>query len=360
LGLAGVAVLALAQTSHAANGLIVQTIRNYDPYSPACAASPEPDCDAENAHVNGDAFWLTLLNYPGTTYTPQRRSLDQSVLDTDFHDPDLTGIPTDSDTNRFDQAGAAISFAYGHGTCDYTSTTTCTSDANCFTGSYCSRFGPVLAGDSRTCMWQKRRIFVTADLSPDHANHVEYGKSWHFPATKSFALGESPNSGSFGGAGTNGGTNVAVIINSCGIQWNYWPSNTTYMRAGVHSLLMTSASVAWRNSDGNHYISDTRDTTNRGSELANAIMNNINSKVKDGWFNPSMVNGGFVTNQPGGTKYQYGAHVMMASDATLALANWHVNNETWAQAKLDSNDATGNGFTAAAALCNYNCATYGL
>jgi hypothetical protein len=352
--LAGLAVLVLGKTSHAATGLTVETISDYNPY-PGCNIPP-PNCDVAHAHSNGDALWFILLTYPGTTYTALNHFQDAAVYDTDFFDPELTGTPSDNDTNNFDEAGTAISFAYGHGFCDDRTTTTCTVDQDCGPGAYCSRFGPLVAGDARTCIIQKVRGFATADNNPNHGNNVFYGKSYLGVPAKSFALGESANSGSFGGAGTNGGANVAVIVNSCGLRWNYWTSATTYMRAGVHSILMASPSAAWRNA-GVHHFSDTVDSTNRGSELGYAIMNNINSLVKWGWLNPSMVDVGFVSTN---AQHANGAHVMMASDVSSGVATWHINNETWANAKQDTLDAIGSGFTAGASLCNYDCATYGL
>ena len=101
----------------------------------------------------------------------------------------------------------------------------------------------------------------------------------------------------------------------------------------------------------------------RGSDLATAALTNPNSAVADAWLNATQAGYGFTTVKitGGGTPaaYPWGCMMTIARGATQNNATWHATQETWAQAKSESNDATGNSYYSGWIYCNYDNVTYG-
>lgn len=308
-----------------------------------------------NGNCNTDAveeaqpFWNSMTA-SGAPWTGKNFWQNGDVWDTDFYDPDLTGNGNDQGDAWFDVVGGSIAWAIGHGHCDDISSTICTTDADCAAvGGYCPKFGPLPTGASKVCIKEKPRAFVTSSSTNQHANEVWYGQT---PLKKSLAIGEDYVSGGFDGAGTNGGMNIFLLTNSCGMRSNYWIQDSSYVFAGVHSWMMHVPTGAWWQPGAlnNPQYSDTPQWSSRGSTLANLILANIYAPASTAWLNPTFVSGSTPS---------FGANLVISQDINGTKTNWHIWSETWNQAKYDSNDATGNGWAQGGYVCNYDCATYG-
>ena len=348
----GLGALAFAASSaahqavgQASSGVVVETISDY---STLCG---DHSCDTD-ADTEGNAFW-NMMTASGTGWTATHHYIDNSVFDTDLEDPQYTGL-ADNDTNNFDPAGTDISLFIGHGTCDDVTSTVCTSDANCSAGGYCAA-GHLAAGEQRLCINQSQRRIFTSSTSGIHGNTVWYGTSSSGVAARTIGLGESSNSGSWAGAGTNGGTNVAAIVNSCGIRSHHFLKDTQNFYAGVHSVMMTMPIAAYKDTGGTVRFSDTAQWGARGSTFAGTILANTLAAASDAWFNPTMVNSSYT----GPSGHNFGAQIVISEDSVASTATWHVLTESWIGTLIDSNDAKGNGFWAAWFVCNYDCNTYG-
>lgn len=344
-------VAATDAAAQSSNGLFVASVKDYTLWDPSGAA------DIPGAHVEADGLWFPLI--VNNAYTNAGRKKDNNVRDVDFHDPQLTGNGADVDQLNFDQPGTAISYVIAHGTCGDITSANCTSDAQCGIAGYCPGQPPLQPNQSKVCIAVSARELVTSSTVSWHGNFVRYGAGFLQPQQRSFALGESPSSGGFAGVGTNGGTNVGFIINSCGIRSKYWQSASNFFHAGVHSVMMAMPTGAWINtSTGVKDGSDARNYTARGSYIANAILTNQFSAVRHAWLNPTQVDNGFATIK--GTGFPSGANIIMARDSSASRTTWHLDTESWFGARLDSNDANGSGFAGFRVLCNYNCSLYGM
>lgn len=340
-------------------GIIVETVNDYDLWcgtNPLCCGN---GCDLI-CNQEGDGLW-NALTAGGTGYTSLVHFKDNYVYDTDFHDPDLTGYSADNDTLYFDKAGAAVSYACGHGNCDDAVNWNCTSNNNCGRYSYCPGFPPVDPGESKVCIGEKQRRLTTASTVSWHGNHVFYGRTCAptcGQSVKSFAIGEDPASGAFGGAGTNGGANVSLIVNSCGIRSAFLNLTTYNFFAGVHSVMMLMPTAAWRDTGGTIRYSDALLWAGRGADIAQRILTNPSSAVKDAWLNATHASYSYV-DLGGGTK-RWGANVIVARGATQADADWRAATESWSDAKHEVNDPTGRTYYRMYAYCSYDCATWGM
>lgn len=322
------------------------------------AGSCDTICNSEGNNL------YSSLTASGSGYTPLVRYWDGSVWDSDFHDPQYTGSGLDDDTYNFDKAGAAISYVCAHGTCGDVTNTTCSSDASCPAGSYCPRMPPMGFGYAKVCIQEKQRQIAVSGSTVRHGNFVNYGRDYNQALASTVALGEGTAGGSFAGAGTNGGTNLAFVVNSCGLRSQYFVAATFKMFAGVHSLHMLVPVAAWRkNTNGLLYASDARTEPNRGTDLAYAAKTNPNSAVADAWLNATIAGYSFtsvpLSDNSTPANFPWGCAITIGRDHTSALAAWHTNQESWAQAKNESNDAKGNVYWAARIYCNYDSATYG-
>lgn len=332
---------------HASSGIVLETISDY---TFLCG---DHSCDTD-ADTEGNGFW-NAMTASGTGWTGTHHYMDNLVYDTDFEDPQYTGL-SDNDTNNFDSAGVDISFAILHGVCDDVTSTVCTSDSDCnpASGGYCPG-EPLSAGEKRTCIKQSQRRIVTSSTNSSHGNYVWYGANGASSAVKTIGLGESSNSGGFAGAGTNGGANVAVIVNSCGIRSHHFLKDTQNFYAGVHSVMMTMPIASYLDASNQLKFSDTKQWGARGSTFAGFILANSLAAASDAWFNPTMVNNSYW----GSSGHNLGAQIVISEDSTGDSAIWHVLTESWLGTMFDSNDAKGNSFWGAWFVCNYDCNTYG-
>jgi hypothetical protein len=172
---------------------------------------------------------------------------------------------------------------------------------------------------------------------------------WVDLSTSNVRFGESPNSGAFGGAGTNGGINAAFLSISCGVTPNQYLSEYLNAFAGVstiHTIMPTRVG------------DDTADVANRGRSLADRYVANPNSSVVFGWSDAlNSITGGYACEFGGGGHgiNGCGAHLSMAVDIDSAGANWALNTENWVQLRNESNDPIGQGWYNISITCNYDC-----
>jgi hypothetical protein len=213
---------------------------------------------------------------------------------------------------------------------------------------------------SRVCIKHLKRTFITSSDTNHHSNLVNYGGSqW-----KSIAWGEDAASGGYDGAGTNGGTNVFVLTNSCGIRYAYWPQYTSYFYAGMHMLFMTMPVGAYKlPGETSPRFTDVNQWAARGSTLASNILANDNAPAASAWINATILSSsfiGYLGNNPNGGTQKFGANVVLAADTSGSMLNWRFLTEGWTGARMDSNDPKGNSTLGIYYICNYDCSTYGI
>lgn len=361
LGVCGL-LLQMTAVAHAdSTTLSIAAISNYT-YASGGSAAYDTYCvrEGENFH-----YWARMAPVP---YTNAVRYYDNNAPDYIFHDPELTHSSSDFDY-ALDRPGTAIGYYCGHGgnngDLDFSPSGTgyaCTTNANCPSGSYCPG-PPPPAGTQKACIAQRRKRFQTSSTLSIHANSVLYGKDYGFNPAPSWALGESSVTGPWAGVGTNGGTNVQVIVNSVGFRSAYIYDDTANLFAGVHALLGTMATAATINSGYQIAYSDTADWPDRGSYLGYYIKYYQSSTFADVWGLPIFTTNGFGRRVlTGGSVNQVtnaGAHFVIAKDATSASALIHMY-ESWAGSRNEVYDGTGLGYWYWHVNCNYNCNTYGL
>ncbi len=309
------------------------------------------------------------------------------VWASDFYDYGASGDANDSDHLYFDKPGTAISYYMGHGICGWNGDTTvnCASNSQCQQGftrgfglpngtvSSRSNFGTVPGlstigfcrgqpGDTvGTCsypMWNSRAMALSDCTHPtSRQGLVGYGSG-------QVRWGDSPNSGSWAGAGTDGGTNLVVIEASCA-EMSKRPNEIWPAFAGVHLVATTMVH------QGDAYISSIR-----GQLLAQEYQNNPFSSVSDSWLRAmnglgapgvnarctnaagtgynwgvgGTVSGGYGTNGCGG-------HTIQAMGASSTEAFNH-QTENWYGLRLDTNDGKGNGWYNYRQHCNWNCSAW--
>jgi hypothetical protein len=326
--------------ARANTGIVLETVSDYSFLLGSHAGDT-------NADTEGMGFW-TAMTEAGSPWTAGQWFQDNDVFDTDFYDPDFTGAPIDSDTYNFDPSWAAISWAIGHGTCEDITATTCRTDSDCPVASYCPGF-PLNNFELRHCIAELPRNFVTSSTASGHNNNVAYGG----PA-KSFVLGEDPQSGAFDGGGTNGGTNVAIITNSCGTRSRYWGDYSWRMFGGMHLLMMHAPVSAGIGPQGD-FFADVYEWSGRGSSLANLILMNVNAPASEAWLDPNFVANTFASFN--GTHAE-GMNLVISWESTDVAAQQRALHETWAQTQQD-NDPTGHISSFGVKACNYDCATFG-
>ncbi len=251
----------------------VETISDYTYYS---GGSHVNDTDA---NTEGDGFY-NAITASGSDWRTGIRWEDASVYDTDFYDPDLTGSSVDDDTYNFDFPWTGIAWAIGHGQCnDRQSLQTCSSDSDCGAGGYCPGGTSLNSGESRNCIYQYERTFVTSSAYSSHGNLVYYGNAYDSSPALSWALGEDAASGSFDSAGTNGGDNVVLITNSCGFRSHYTLGDTANFFGGMHALMFNMPTKSFVTTDNVVGFSDTRQWSSRGSNVATTILGDINAPM---------------------------------------------------------------------------------
>ena len=312
-------VLALAASAGCqSHGLVVASVNNY-------AAKNGPSLP--NSIANGAGF-VRAMTPPDSEWTVLAQDVDSQVDDIDFYDA------ANMDSLNFDRPNTAISYFTGHGTCGpygatppqaCTTTKTCTTPVPGTTLPGSCKFGP---GDISQCVYlSDRSLFTNSGFDRSNGN-VDYGSGrvhW----------GESSNSGAWANAGTDGGTNMAVLDISCGVLPTFWVQQTQPAMAGIH-MLATIMPVT----------GDTANVSDRGSLFGSAWAQNADSRVADGWLTTlnsiagSGINGG-------------GCNFVIAYDATAQSAQSKLD-ENWNELAQDGRDAKGANFWSARWLCNWS------
>jgi hypothetical protein len=174
-----------------------------------------------------------MLSIPG--YTAGVRFTNGLVFPADFIDPEV--VLGGADTTNFDRPGDAIAYFSGHGTCDDQTNTVCTSMASC----------PDISGLEKRCLrytespLEGRCVYsrprnIVVDPTGTSCQLVNY-------STDGVRWGEGPSTGAWAGAGTNGGINLAVIDNSCGITPDLYIPELLNAFAGISTIALISR---WR------------------------------------------------------------------------------------------------------------------
>jgi hypothetical protein len=146
--------------------------------------------------------------------------------------------------------------------------------------------------------------------------------------------GESPNSGPWGGGGTDGGANLVVLDISCGVLPTFWVQQLRPAMAGIH-MLATIMPVT----------GDTANVADRGSAFGKSWAANSRGSVAQAWLTTmnsiagSGINGG-------------GCNFVIAFDATPEAVAININ-EDWNDLRNDHHDAKGTNSYQALWLCNY-------
>jgi hypothetical protein len=292
-----------------------------------------------NNIANVDNFRDRMLSVSG--YTSGVRYTNGLVWTTDFTDAErVTG---GADTSNFDRSGDAIAYFSGHGNCDDQSNTACTTTAGCpdvaGTEKRCLRFtDSPLAG---RCVYSRPRTIIV-DRTGSACQNVDY-------STTTVRWGEDSSAGSWAGAGTNGGINLAVVDNSCGITPDLFVPELLNAFAGVSTIALI---MPTRVGD------DTADVANRGRAFADRYVANENSAVGPAWTDAiNSVTGGTACAFGGGSHgvIGCGAHIAISVEVDQPRAEWANRIETWRQLRDPANDAIGHGWISWIFTCNYDC-----
>jgi hypothetical protein len=310
-------------------GLAVESVNSYPKY---------PGYSLSNSIANGDGFikGMTVDNSP---WELKWRWVDNDVWDRDLSDGDLVWYGIDN--LYFDQPGVAISYFTGHGISDHgCSGQSCTTSSACTTPGPGARFPGICRFNpgAPLCCYMVDRAAVT-DSSFDAANGVINYSSGPI------RWGESPESGGWAGAGTNGGTNLVILDISHGVLPTFWYETLRNASAGVHMIatLMTAGG-------------DTANIADRGATFARMWAANPMGNVAQAWLDTMSSlpkESGMACGNEGGHGFNgCGCHIVVAMDSTPQSAASKIN-ENWLQLRDDKRDAKGNDWYSARWQCNY-------
>jgi len=321
----------MAQTS---TDIIVESVTDYGPGDQLVNSIP-----------NGDGFAQGML-FPGSRFTAGARYTNSAVYDTDFVDPAANSVG--NDTTYFDRRNRAIAYFTGHGITDHgCSTVSCSTSAACTNPATAQgggafrlpgvcRFSPF---DMPRCCYMVDRQAVTRSPSDKLNGLVNYTGG-------PIRWGESPQSGGWAGAGTDGGANLVVLDISHGVLPPFWAETFVRANAGVQLIatMMTGGG-------------DTSNVPDRGSTFASFFRANENSRVAEAWVQTMnslpASEGGSCPGGGGGHGFNgCGCNLVIGMDIDAARANASLT-ESWVHLTQDSNDALGNRFFAARWVCNY-------
>lgn len=318
-----------AQTS---TGIVVESVNDYGP----C-------CSLPNSIANGDGF-LQGMVFPGSRWHLNERWTDGAVYDTDFVDPAINSLGNDQ--SYFDKPGTAVSYFTGHGTCNAGCSTAplCSTTGACTTPNAAAgermpgtcRFSPM---DSPRCCYMTDRSAVTHGTGDRFGGIVNYSSG-------PIRWGESPTSGPWAGAGTDGGTNLVVLDISCGILPTFWAQGVFNANAGVQMIATIMVAGG-----------DTAMVADRGATFATFYRANENARVSTSWLETmNSLPAGEGSSCPGGGGGHgfngCGCNIIIGMDSTPERAEGAMN-EGWVNLANDSNDALGNQFYSARWQCNY-------
>ena len=325
------AITANAQTS---TDIIVESVDSYGGSG-----------DLSNSIANGDGFMQGMV-FPGSRWTAGARYTNTAVYDTDFADSALT--PLGADQTFFDRGGRAVAYFTGHGIVDHgCSTVSCTSTSQCTQPATATGPGvPRMPGSCRfspmdlpRCCYMVDRQAVTFSPSNRFSGLINY-------TSGPIRWGESPQSGNWGGAGTDGGANLVVLDISHGVLPTFWYQTFRSANAGVQLIatMMTAGG-------------DTSNVPDRGKVFASFYRADERNRVAESWVQTmnSLPAGEGSSCPAGGGGHGFngcGCNFVIGMDVSLARAQGSLN-ESWVSLANDANDALGNAFYAARWVCNY-------
>lgn len=255
----------------------------------------------------------------------------------------------------------ALSFFQGHGDGEY-SGAACTSAATCTSPPYGSLpdagdcvFNPITYTDFGTgkgvCEYASSRCLVTCGNgdagSSTNANHAACMNGGNM------VLGENPTEGGWRGAGTNGGTSLAIIHMSNGLTTWFPNLEWSSLYGGIHMYAGTMPT----------YGGDTCDSGSFGYAVAHPYSTNPSGAVSTSYTN-AISNNPDCTGCPGGASYGggfngCGCHVIVSYANTSAHAT-ALAGQSWNGLTTDSGDyATSTAFYSYTVGCNYNITKYG-
>jgi hypothetical protein len=151
--------------------------------------------------------------------------------------------------------------------------------------------------------------------------------------------GESPESGDWAGAGTNGGTNLVVLDISHGVYPTFWYQTFRNASGGVHMIatIMTAGG-------------DTANVADRGKTFASFYKQNEFNRVSTSWQETMNSLPANITDQSvcpaGGGGHGFngcGCNIIVGMDNSPKRALGAMN-EGWVHLANDRNDAWGNQF----------------
>lgn len=306
-----------------------------------------------NSVASGDGF-VRGMTIPGSPWELKHQWTDRDVWDGDFTDSDLARAGQDN--LYFDQPGVAISYFTGHGIITHgCALTTGPNSQPCTTTTACTNPvpGSRLPGTCRfspfdmpaRCCYMVDRMAATAGNSDFNSGLVNY-------TAGPIRWGESPQSGGWAGAGTNGGTNLVVLDISHGILPTFWFQTMQNASAGVHMIatLMTAGG-------------DTNNSAIRGATFARMWAANPSGSVSQAWLD-TMSSMPTSDGQPCGTLgggrgfNGCGCHIVIAMDNSSQAALSKLN-EDWIDLRDDKRDAKGNQVNWVRWQCNYTLTSTG-
>lgn len=323
------AINASAQTSI---NIIVESVNDYG-----------PDDQLSNSIANGDGFMKHMV-FAGSRWRAGVRYTNSAVFDTDFVESAINSLGMDR--VYFDRGGSAVAYFTGHGIRDDgCSTVSCSTKAACTNPSTAGpgvrlpgtcRFSPM---DSPRCCYMVDRQALTHSPADKFGGLVNYTNG-------PIRWGESPQSGAWAGAGTDGGANLVVLDISHGILPPFWYETLRNANSGVQMIatLMTAGG-------------DTKNVPDRGATFATFYRVNENTRVSEAWVQTMnslpATEGGPCPGGGGGHGFNgCGCNIVVGMDNSPQRAAGALK-EGWVNLANDSNDALGNQFYAARWVCNY-------
>ena len=348
------AALGYSSTTFGGTQLQGEAVNDYT----ACGSVNTPNC-IDN--VNG--FLVNMTHWPVANFWT-----NNDVWDRDFVDSDLSAFGGDNVGFDFSNNSVAIAYYSGHGhgftgfdwdsACDNTSQTNhahcCATSADCTQPGagqslpgVCTR-GPGHTGKTGYCLYNRARQISTCSTH-DAFQHV--------PALTTLArFGESSVSGSWRGAGTNGGINFAVMDMSIAVRPGLEVAEVGPIFAGLHNLATIMPTTA---------DSDAYDVNYRGANFAGFWQMNPFSSPAYSWafsiYSAGSMSGA-ACSPNGGDGYlgidgcgAYWTGSLAASSSEAAYLN---QQENWNQTQTDTHDATGASWVTWTYFCNYDCQTY--
>jgi hypothetical protein len=357
----GALILLCAGAARAATGIYTEAVSDYSGTSN----------DLPGAIPNCDGFRSRILQ--SSSWTASDRWTDGDVWDSDFVDSSRSAAGRDHDW--FDRTGnaSAISYFCGHGTAingipaqfglpfQFCFSPSPSSQCNTppqshgFSGPGFCRFQPppTQPNGRGVCTYNYPRFIIVNGASSSFDNSVNYSFTSSFHGLQYVRFGESSQSGVWGNAATNGGTNLVVLDLSNGVLPGFYSQHLLQAFAGVH-VIATLMPIT----------GDTAMVSGRGTKFADRAIVNPSGSVATAWkdalSNLSSSDGttcGFKPGDGGRGFNGCGCNVAMAAGATSTEATDHLN-ETWTQIRSDSRDGKGAAFWRATWRCNYDVAAY--